>query len=161
LKAKIGSRRQSREVALQILYGMEVTEKPPEEVIPLYYALYESGDTAEDDSLTPVPLAVRSFAEDIVHGVENHHAELDRWIASASEHWRLERMSVVDRNILRIAIFEMIYCPDIPPKVSINEAIELGKTFGSPDSGAFINGILDHVHTALQNKSSAPEGLSP
>lgn len=146
---------------MQILYGMEVTEKPPEEVIPLYYGLFDGEDTDDEDSPASVPLAVRAFAEDIVHGVESHHAELDRWIATASEHWRLERMSVVDRNILRIALFELLYCPDIPPKVSINEAIELGKTFGSPDSGAFINGILDHVHAELQKTSSAPEGRSP
>ena len=66
-------------------------------------------------------------------------------IVAASENWRLERMSIIDRNVLRIALFEMLYCPEIPPKVSINEAIDLGKTFGSPDSGAFINGILDHL----------------
>lgn len=137
----MGLRRKSREIALQMLYQMEMTGQPPHMVIDLYYEL-ESGD----DDRNPDPgEGVRPFAEQLVNGVYAHRDELDRMIVAASENWRLERMSIIDRNVLRIALFEMLYRVEIPPKVSINEAIDLGKTFGSPDSGAFINGILDHL----------------
>jgi len=78
-------------------------------------------------------------------------------LTAASEHWQLGRMSIVDRNILRIALFEMLYCPEVPPKVSINEAIDIGKRFGSEDSGSFINGVLDHILGRLQQAAARPE----
>lgn len=125
-----------------MLYQMEMTGQPPVEVIDLYYELATEDD---DDRNIDLEATVRPFAEEIVHGVYTHRGELDAMIVAASENWRLERMSIIDRNVLRIALFEMLYRLEIPPKVSINEAIDLGKTFGSPDSGAFINGILDHL----------------
>jgi len=138
----MGQRRKSREIALQMLYQMEMTGQPPHVVIDLYYEL-ASGD---DDNKNPdLGKAVRPFAEQLLSGVHAHRDELDAMIVAASENWRLERMSIIDRNVLRIALYEMLYRAEIPPKVSINEAIDLGKTFGSPDSGAFINGILDHL----------------
>jgi len=138
----MGQRRKSREIALQMLYQMEMTGQPPHVVIDLYYEL-ASGD---DDNKNPnFAKAVRPFAEQLLYGVHAHRDELDGMIVAASEHWRLERMSIIDRNVLRIALYEMLYRAEIPPKVSVNEAIDLGKTFGSPDSGAFINGILDHL----------------
>ncbi len=85
------------------------------------------------------------FAERIVLGVLEHSQELDGLIERYSEHWRLDRMNIVDRNILRMATFELLHCDDIPPKVTLNEAIDLGKRFGSEDSGSFINGILDRI----------------
>ena len=140
----MGRRRRSREIALQVLYQMQMADLPPEEALGLYYQLFD------EDEKHRVPAEVRPFAEEIVRGVSLHRARIDEMITSASEHWRLARMSLVDRNILRIAVFEMLFCFDIPPKVSINEAIDLGKTFGSPDSGAFINGILDHILPLLE-----------
>ena len=138
----MGQRRKSREIVLQMLYQMEMTGQPPHVVIDLYYEL-ASGD---DDNKNPnFAKAVRPFAEQLLYGVHAHRDELDGMIVAASEHWRLERMSIIDRNVLRIALYEMLYRAEIPPKVSVNEAIDLGKTFGSPDSGAFINGILDHL----------------
>ncbi len=136
----MGQRRKSREIALQMLYQMEMTDQPPHEAINLYYLL-----VADAEDRNPDPAAVRPFAELLVNGVYLHRNELDEMIVAASENWRLERMSIIDRNVLRIALYEMLYCHEIPPKVSINEAIDLGKTFGSPDSGKFINGILDHL----------------
>lgn len=124
-------------MALQILYQMEVIEAPPSEAIRLYYECFDS------------PLELRPFCEELVNGVYFHQQEIDRLIAGTSEHWRLERMSVVDRNILRLALFEMMHCRTIPHKVTINEAIELGKMFGSSESGAFVNGILDHLLSTL------------
>ncbi len=138
----MGQRRQSREIALQMLYQMEMTGLPPSEVFELYYQLASDTDS---DPEREIPLSVRPFAERLLAGVYAHRDQVDQMIVEASENWRLERMSIIDRNILRIAVFEMLYCLEIPPKVSINEAIDLGKTFGNPDSGAFINGILDHL----------------
>lgn len=124
-----------------MLFEMDVTGTHPEEALQLFYEL----STDADEPGVRAPQSVRPFAEYIIRGVHMHREEIDKLIASASEHWRIERMSVVDRNILRIALFEMLYCPDIPPKVSINEAVDLGKAFGTEESGAFINGILDHL----------------
>ncbi|MCE5334831.1 MAG: transcription antitermination factor NusB [Desulfobacteraceae bacterium] len=137
----MGQRRKSREVALQMLYQLEMTAESPREAIDLYYGLTDS----DEDKEPLIPESVKPFAEKLVNGVFLHRDEIDKMIVAASENWRLERMSIIDRNVLRIAVFEMLYCLEIPPKVSINEAIDLGKTFGSPDSGAFINGILDHL----------------
>lgn len=143
----MGQRRRSREIALQVLYEMEVIEVPPEEALRLYYECFES------------PLELRPFCEELVYGVYHHRAEIDRMIGEASQHWRIERMSIVDRNILRLALYEMLHCRTIPPKVSINEAIDLGKMFGSNESGAFINGILGHVLSGLnRNGSGAKQG---
>ena len=85
------------------------------------------------------------FADRLVRGVLEHGQEIDQVIEEHSENWRLERMPAVDRNILRIATFEFLHCEEIPPKVTLNEAIELGKRFGSEESGSFINGILDRI----------------
>ena len=137
----MGQRRKSREIALQMLYQMEMIDQPPHEVIDLYNELA----SGEEDNNPDFTQAARPFAEQLLNGVYAHRDELDKMIVTASENWRLERMSIIDRNVLRVAVYEMLYCPEIPPKVSINEAIDLGKTFGSPDSGAFINGILDHL----------------
>jgi len=89
------------------------------------------------------------FARELFFGVAAHMAELDGLLEKASEHWRLDRMSRVDRNVLRLALYEMLYRPDIPLKVSLNEAIDLGKSYGSEDSGAFINGVLDRIHREI------------
>lgn len=156
-----------------MLYQMEMTAESPNEVIDSYnqlalggedekWELYEADpnldrghpETTEEPGRGQAPVrpsprrlseAVLPFAEHLVNGVHFHRDQIDDMIAAASENWRLARMSIIDRNVLRIALFEMLYCLEIPPKVSINEAIDLGKTFGSPDSGAFINGILDRL----------------
>jgi len=93
-----------------------------------------------------------------VKGVWENKTELDRLIRGASKHWRVERMSRVDRNILRIAIYEVLHRKDVPPKVSIDEAVELGKRYGAEESGAFINGILDHIYNALKAKGILDQG---
>ena len=148
----MGRRRRSREVALQMLFQLEVSGIPPQEAFDLYYDILSS----DEDRELNVPASARPFAEALVEGVYLHKSEIDELIISASENWRLERMSLVDRNVLRIALYEMLYCSDIPPKVSINEAVDLGKSFGSADSGAFINGILDHALAELQKQGRIP-----
>ena len=95
------------------------------------------------------------FVRDLYFGVTSHLEELDRKIMEASDNWRLDRMSRVDRNVMRLALFEMLYRKDIPPKVSINEAIELGKGFGAQDSGAFINGVLDRIRKRLRKEDAS------
>ena len=97
------------------------------------------------------------FAERIVLGVLEHGREIDQLIERFSENWRLDRMNLVDRNILRMAIFELIYCNEIPPKVTLNEAIDLGKRYGSEDSGSFINGILDRIQREAIQKPTRPQ----
>jgi N utilization substance protein B len=88
---------------------------------------------------------VKEFAARIVEGVQYHRESIDRLIEKHSEHWRMERIDRVDKNILRMGVFELLYCDDIPIKVALNEAIDLGKKFGTEESGAFINGILDRI----------------
>jgi N utilization substance protein B len=100
------------------------------------------------------------FAERIVLGVLEHSQEINRLIEQYSENWRFDRMSIIDRNILRMATFELLYCEDIPPKVTLNEAIELGKRYGSEDSGSFINGILDQIQKEAVQKSIRPKSIS-
>ncbi len=91
-----------------------------------------------------------SFCSKLVEGVLDFGSEIDSILIRFSKNWKMSRMSCVDRNIMRIAVYEILYCEDIPPKVSINEAIDIGKKFGAEDSGAFINGILDSVRIALE-----------
>ena len=95
---------------------------------------------------------VDEFLKRIVLGVLEHCGELDRLIEQYLENWRLDRINVIDRNILRMALYELLYCEEIPPKVTINEAIDLGKRYGSEDSGSFINGILDRIQNEVVRK---------
>ena len=117
---------------------------------------YNPGDPGESfdrvcESFEP-PKEVRAYSREVVLGVWEKKADLDRLIRRSSKNWRVERMTRVDRNILRIAIYEVVYRKDVPPKVSIDEAVELGKRYGTEESGAFINGILDHIYNALKAK---------
>ncbi len=129
----MGVRRRAREIALQVLYQREFNRRGIDEALSLFWNNFEALKGAMD------------FSERIIRGVEQHREELDRIIEKYSSHWKIGRMAHVDRNILRIAIYELLHCNDIPPKVAINEAIDIGKKFGSEDSGSFINGILDKV----------------
>ncbi len=112
---------------------MEVNPRDPNEAMELFCRNF------------PTSEEVKEFAARIVEGVHQHKEEIDRLIEKYSEHWKLHRMDRVDRNLLRMGVFELIYCDDIPIKVALNETIDLGKKFGSEESGAFINGILDRI----------------
>lgn len=96
------------------------------------------------------------FFERLTAGVLKSKSEIDRVIERYSSNWKVQRMACVDRNILRVAVYELLYCSDIPAKVSINEAIDIAKKFGASESGAFINGILDSIRTALETKELPP-----
>jgi len=137
-----GKRRKSREIALQFLYQLEqngASDPGP----------YE----AEFWERRPVDEEAREFASSLVHGVKRKQAEIDERIISSTEHWDLDRMAVVDRNILRLAVYELLFEPEVPGKVAINEAIEIAKKFGTSESSRFINGVLDRIHRELRPAS--------
>ena len=136
----MGKRRRSREFALQVLYQLEITKQGALQAMVQLRENFSPGE-GEDE-----------FTKRIVLGVTEHRQEIDRLIEERSENWRLNRMTIIDRNILRIAIFELLYCGDIPPKVTLNEAIDLGKRYGSEESGSFINGILDRIQNEVIRK---------
>lgn len=123
----------AREIAVQVLYQLDLRGQ---EVLEELDALLE--DASEDAE-------VRKFAHDLVVGTWEHRAQIDENITKVATNWDLPRMAAVDRNILRLATYEICYCPDIPPLVSINEAIEIAKKFSTKNSGPFVNGILDNV----------------
>ena len=129
----MGIRRKARELALQALFCMDMTSDTSEEMLLRFCAHYDP------------PAKARPFFLELIRGVIGSKALIDRLIERFSRNWRLSRMSCVDRNIMRIAVYEMLFCSDIPAKVSINEAIDIGKKYGTEESGAFINGILDSV----------------
>ena len=101
------------------------------------------------------------FFKRLMLGVLENKNDIDTLIEKYSNNWKVRRMACVDRNVLRLAVWELLYCEDIPSKVSINEAIDIGKKFGSMESGAFINGILDSIHLALQNGQLKPVVATP
>lgn len=127
------SRSRCREWALQFLYQGEFSGPPDPTALEQFWSHFQ------DEGAPP------AYLKELVAGVGSHLEELDALIVRYSEHWRLERMTVVDRNLLRLAIYELLYQPEIPPKVVINEAVEMAKRYGSEASGAFVNGILDQV----------------
>jgi transcription antitermination protein NusB len=134
----MGSRRQAREQALQLLYQLDLAPAEPQKVMRHFW----EAEPADPD--------VVEFVRDLVGAVQNNQDRIDELISKASTNWKLPRMSYVDRNVLRLGVAEFIARDDIPPMVSINEAIELGKKFGTTESGAFINGILDRIARNLK-----------
>ena len=142
----IGTRRRGRELALQALYQMDVTGgEPSSGAGDLWRHFNEAGSAgAADDA--------RTFAAELVNGVVGTRGRLDELIAASAAHWRLDRLSQIDRNILRIGTYEIIGRPDVPPSVAIDEAIEIAKRFGSEDSPTFVNGVLDHIATVVGAK---------
>jgi N utilization substance protein B len=138
----VSRRRKAREVALQFLYQLDLQgETDPAPHAAEFWARHPlDGDT-------------QSFAQDIVRGVKAAQPTIDGIIARYTEHWDLDRMAVVDRNILRLAVYELGWREETPPKVVINEAIEIAKKFGTRESSRFINGILDRVYRELRPAS--------
>jgi len=134
----MGYRRKSRELAMQALFYMDMAKCHSDENLQLFCQVHQP------------PEKTRSFFLKLVQGVNYTRTSVDTVISKYSDNWTMGRMSGVDRNVMRIAVFEMAFCPNIPHKVSINEAIDIGKAFGYEESGAFINGILDSIHLALQ-----------
>ena len=131
----MGKRRKSRELALQLLYQLDLQEAASAEpYLDEFWARH------------PVDVEVRTFVESLVRGTKLHQEKIDEVIVQFAENWELDRMAVVDRNILREGVFELLWRADIPPKVAINEALEVAKKFSTRESSRFINGLLDRVH---------------
>jgi len=133
----MGRRRQSREAALKLLYALDITRADVKAVVHTPWAE------------AMMPDEIRAFTTTLVTGVIRHRNEIDAFIQECSTNWSLERIGMVERNILRFAIYELCFLPDIPPNVTINEAIEVAKKYGTEDAPAFINGILDHIKHAV------------
>ena len=128
-------RTQGRETALKILYQAEITHRDISSAARYFWTQLESIDPQ-----------VKEFAERITGGIEHNFKAIDEKISQYAANWQLKRMAAIDRNVLRIGVFELVYTPDVPPKVSINEAVELAKKYGDLESGKFVNGILDKIH---------------
>jgi N utilization substance protein B len=158
----MGQRREARERAVQFLFQHDLN--PPENLEEALGHFWNSqrapaiaeesgaatwGEKVELPPPTTEELATRLFADRLIRGVLEHHAELDKKISEHAQNWDLHRIAVVDRNVLRLAIYEMLYRDDIPPVVSINEAVDIAKKFSTRDSGKFVNGILDTVKKEL------------
>ncbi len=145
----MASRRKARELALQMLFQCELGDHPVEHVV------------ATSLTSQKVDAEVAAFARRLFEGTRTEAAALDALIREHAEHWRLERMAVVDRNVLRLALYELIHCPETPPAVVINEALEIARRFSGEDAVEFVNGVLDAVRKGLAAKSPAAAETPP
>ncbi|MBI4372524.1 MAG: transcription antitermination factor NusB [Candidatus Omnitrophica bacterium] len=138
-------RTQARECALKILYQLDmVVDQPLDEVLASYWEFNPNSDD------------VREFAQQLVRGTREHLDEIDQKIIQYTENWQLNRMAVVDRNILRFAVYELLFMDEIPPKVTINEAVNVAKKYSQDEAGKFVNGILDKInHTEIKKSDTA------
>lgn len=134
----MGPRRKARELAVQLLYQYDLAKTDPAEAMARFW------------EHVPVDPALREFCSQLVVGTLDRLTVIDELLADASEHWALDRMSVVDRNILRLATHELLDRPDIPPSVSLNEAIEIAKKYSDSSAAVFINGVLDRVKRLVE-----------
>src|SRR5215467_1406067 len=145
----MGRRRQSREAALKLLYALDITRADVKEVVRTPWAEALMSDN------------IRDFTTTLVTGVIQCRDEIDAFIQECSTNWSLERIGLVERNILRFAIYELCFLPDIPPNVTINEAVEVAKKYGTQEAPAFINGILDRIkHAVGQRLGGVPVASS-
>lgn len=140
----MGVRRQSREWALQFLFQRDYNTGDLPEALEMFWTGKKPSTRA------------RSFMEELVHGVEREGVALDELIQKYAEHWDIRRMGGVDRNVMRIALYEMLHMPDVPPVVSIDEAVEIAKMYSSNESGKFVNGILDRALRDLRRPTVPP-----
>lgn len=138
-------RRKAREFAIQILFQLDIRKEKP--TVTVFKRFWEEHDVDDE---------VREFTEEIVKGASKHIAKIDKQIHACAKNWSLDRMATVDRNVLRMAVYEILYRMDIPANVTINEAIEIAKRFGTDDSGAFVNGILDSVARSARKLDEHP-----
>ncbi|MGE5280462.1 MAG: transcription antitermination factor NusB [Deltaproteobacteria bacterium] len=130
-------RTKAREMILRLFYQADITVVDPKDLLEASWVDYP--EICEDPSL-------RAFVRELVTLFSGHRQEVDQILAAAATNWQLDRMAAVDRNILRLAAIELLFRQDVPPKVAINEAVELAKKYGDLESGKFVNGILDKVH---------------
>jgi N utilization substance protein B len=151
----VGPRRRSREIALQVLHALDVNPELDADAAlarTFEHLVTPRGLVEEEDGEGEAAPAKpdRALIEELVRGVASRKAELDETLTNLSKNWRLERMAVVERNIIRLALWELRYAPTVPVAVVINEAIELAKRFGTAEGAAFVNGLLDRAVTELE-----------
>ncbi len=139
-------RTQAREIAIQILYQIDITKDTVDEALANFWLA--NADEAIDDE-------VKNFARELIQGTLDKHLIIDEKLNSYANNWALNRMAVVDRNILRLGCFELLFRQDIPPKVSINEGVELAKKYSGSEAGKFVNGILDKVKLERASEADA------
>jgi len=137
-------RTKAREYALQVLYQMDIRHAGCSQILQEFWEAHQS------------PAEIKVYASELAEGTAAHSQAIDAHIARHANNWDLKRMAVVDRNILRLGVFELLYCNDVPPSVCLNEAIELAKRFGDAESAKFINGVLDAVYKATVRSPTAP-----
>ena len=163
----VGPRRRAREIALQVLHVMDVSPELSADAalartfghLVTSRGLVEDEDDAlepQDDGESSPARADRALVEELVRGYETHRAALDETLAGLSRNWRVERMAVVERNIIRLALWELHHAPQVPVTVVLDEAIELCKRFGTAEGAAFVNGLLDRAVAEMPGKPSAP-----
>lgn len=140
----MGARHSGREAALQMLFQMEASDVVADEAIDLFWRSF-AADAAPEG---------RQYADELVRGVGGAREELDRRIGEASTHWRVERMARVDRNVLRLGTWELAHRKDVPRAVVLDEAVELAKDYGTDDSSAFVNGVLNKIADTLGRQDS-------
>ena len=151
----VGPRRRSREIALQVLHALDVNPEMGAEAAltgTFEHLVTARGLVEEDDGAGEVAPARpdRALVEELVRGVASKKSELDETLTRLSRNWRLERIAVVERNIMRLALWELLHAPSVPVAVVINEAVELAKRFGTSEGAAFVNGMLDRAATELE-----------
>lgn len=144
-------RRQGREVALQVLCAVDANPDLPSKSALALYVSHLAGSEDDEGTDLPGPEAFdRTFAETLIDLTSKNRDTIDAHLGQISRTWRIDRMARVDRNILRLAVAEMLYLPDIPARVTINEAVELAKRYGAAESPAFVNGLLDSAINVLE-----------
>jgi transcription antitermination protein NusB len=141
----MGRRHLARELALKVLFELETNGGDPERSLQ-----YHAAEARADPDTT-------DFARTLIRGVLEHQKAIDVRLAEASKNWDLDQMAKVERTLLRIASFEIVYLPSVPLKAAINESIELAKTFGGPDSGKFVNGILGRIAADVESRQAEPQ----
>jgi transcription antitermination protein NusB len=151
--SKPGKRREGREVAVQILFHLDHNTTPLDEALPGVWSFRTDSDK---------PLAssdkARLFAEELVRGVQSHRTDIDSRIQRAASNFEIQRIGGVERAILRVATYEMLHCLEVPPVVSITEAIEIAKKFGAEEASRFVNGVLDRIRSEIKRpaRTAAP-----
>jgi transcription antitermination protein NusB len=144
----MGNRRKAREMAMQALFFMDISKDVSVSQLDLFSRCYHP------------PKNIEIFFQQLTRGILERWLGINDVIEKFSSNWKLNRMACVDRNIIRIAVYEILFCEDIPARVAINEAIDIGKKYGTDGSGAFINGILDSIHTAMTKGEISIEPIS-
>ncbi len=142
----MGNRRKARELTVQFLYGFDLNEGDLSQALENFW------------NILPAKEDIQEFATKLIQGIIEHRDEIDKLIEQYTINWKLDRIAIIDKNVLRMAIYEIVHRDDIPPIVSINEAVDIAKKFSTAESGKFVNGVLDKLRQIIYNTSSSRGG---